>query len=243
MAIPSTTGAVGVYVFVPNLAAQVLQATAAGLQIPASGFGGLGGVAAPAGPTANNGAAFANVGAQAIALALSALSRVPVLLGTGQRGPRIKIRRAFSRVYNDITGSEIQFDLIAAGSEALIFVDLTRWNETIYQILAGQPNLGGPAGAVAAGGIGTLMMTEGKSFPVALRFPNSDFHPVFRANGMPAGYRFLSCVLDGDDDYETGSAANIRHLSIHATQVYDPRSNGLALADFNMAGVPALLPN
>lgn len=230
MAVPMVSGGVGIYAFLPNSTVAALRATATGLN-----FGGLGGAA--------GGLSLTTALASATALALSNLSRVPVLLGSSARGPRIKIRRGFSRVFVDITGPEIAYDLIDAGQEAMIFFDLSRWNERIYMTLAGMPNAGGPPGGRAPGAIGTLMTTEGKSTPFAFRFPAYDSHPVFRQNGGVAGYRFYSCVLDGEDDFETGSAANMRHLALRALPVFDARSNGVGLFDFDMSGIPALLPN
>src|SRR6266542_2129237 len=112
MPIPSTTGPVGVYLNVAPITAS-----------PAGGGAGVVGGAQAA--------------AAAVIQAAQAANRRPRLLGTGMRGPRIKVRRAYSRVWNDITGAELCFDKIWAGQEALIFVDLTWWDELIYQSLAG----------------------------------------------------------------------------------------------------------
>lgn len=229
MASPSTTGAVGIYVGLPNAVAtqaKALTITAGGFTFPASGLGGL-----------------AATAAQGLALALSRLSMTPILLGTGMRGPRIRIRRAYSKVFNDITGPEIPYDDIWSGEEGRIFFDLTRWNESVYTMIAQRPRAGATLGAEPAFTRGTLMTTEGMNWPMYLRFPNFDSHPYYAKNGGVAGYRFLSCKLVDDDDFETGTQANLRHLAVEARDVYDPTSNGLALCDFNMTGVPAILPN
>ncbi len=232
MADPLVTGPVGIYVGLPgtsNVAAQALTIAAGGFTFP-------GGAAGPAGATG-----LAASAAQGIAAALANLNN-PLLLGTGMRGPRIKVRRAYSRVWNDLTGPELAFDKIWAGEEALIFFDLTRWNENIYQLMATRPRAGATPGAEPPGTRGTLLMTEGKAFPLYLRFPAFDFHPRFKAAGGQAGYRFL-CASIEEDDYETGSGANMRHLALHCWEVYDPKSNGLALYDGNMTGIGPVLPN
>ena len=225
MATPVVTGPVHIWVSIPNSQIATLNATAAGLTFAARS--GL--------PAA---------GAAGAAAALARLATSPVYLGTGQRGPRVKIRRAYSRVFNDLTGPELAFDKIWAGEEALIFVDLTRWNETAYDLAAGRPFSGGVFGAEPPGSRGTLMMTEGAAFPLILRFPSFDFHPAIRNNLGFAGYRFLAASLEGDDDFETGSGANIRHIAFHCQEIYDPKSNGLALCDFGVEDlVPPLAPN
>lgn len=224
---PSVTGPVGIYVGMPNAISQsaaAFAATAAGLSFV----------------VVNNPLIQA---AASTAAALARLAGQIGFLGTSQRGPRIKVRRAYSRVFNDITGAEIAFDKIWAGAEALVFMDLTRWDETIYRFLGSRPRAGATEGAEPPGTRGTLMMTEGACLPIYLRFPAFDFHPVFRAQGGLAGYRLLAGSLEGDDDYETGTGANMRHVAIHCQEIYDPKSNGLALFDHNMTGVPALLPS
>jgi hypothetical protein len=231
MADPMVTGPVHVWPVVPNQYAQALATTAAGLSglagsIPGGGAGSI--IAA---------------GASGVAAALANLGKIPVYLGTTMRGVRIRVRRGYSRVWNDLTGPEIAFDKIWAGREAMIFLDLTRYSDTVYHVLAGTPRPGGPPDAETPGARGTLMMTEGAAFPVVLRFPAYDYHPRFRANGGVAAYRFLACSPEGEDDWETGSGANVRHLMLHSQEVYDPRTNNLQLKDFNHMGLPPTAPN
>lgn len=229
MANPLVTGPVHIWPVVPNAVAQALTATAAGLA-------GLAG--------STPGGSLVAAAASGVAAALARLGKTPVYLGTagGKSGVQIKIRRAYSSVFNDLTGSEIAFDKIWAGREAMIRLDLTRWNETIYQVLAGTPNPGGAPDAEGPGARGTLMMTEGAGFPVVLRFPAYDFHPVWQAAGGKAGYRFLCCMPE-DDDWTPGSDANTRSVMLHAIEAYDPKTNALALRDFNVMGLPPTAPN
>src|SRR5215468_4767218 len=218
MANPINTGPVHIWPVLRSVATPAANATVAGLVGVAASILGAGTAAGQA------------------AIPVLAGGNRPYYLGTSMRGVRIRIRRAYSRVWNDLSGPEIAFDKLWAGCEAMVFLDLTRWNENIYQGLIGA-DLEGP------GARGSLMMTEGVAFPVILRFPAFDFHPIFRGTGGGACYRFLAASPEGEEDWETGTGANIRHLMLHCQQIYDPRSNGFMLRDFNPMGLPPTAPN
>src|SRR5215471_9134366 len=71
-------------------------------------------------------AGFSGVAALALGLGTAAIpvlapGPAPVYLGTSMRGVRIRVRRAYSRVFNDLTGPEIAFDKLWAGVEAMVF--------------------------------------------------------------------------------------------------------------------------
>lgn len=222
MAVPYNTGAVALWASIPGTPS--IAATVGTAVLSAAARGTAAGVL------------------QTMA-ALATIRRQPRFIGTGERGPRIRIRRKFSPVYNDIGGPELSFDDLYAGEDAFVFITLTRWNEALYQSLAGTPFPGSSMMGDGPGEIGTAMVTEGAAFPIYLRFPAPSFRPALAAQAYPLGYRFYAASLVDDDDFETGTAANKRHLIFHCRRAYNPANNNLVLGDFNMSGIPALMPN
>src|SRR5271166_2405198 len=101
----------------------------------------------------------------------------PGFLGTAEFAPQIHVRREFEPVFNDLGGSRIAFDTMYESKEGFSFMDLTRWNENLFQQLAACPrsinvNPNDPEdGADFNGDIGTLMIQEGLAYTVFLKFP------------------------------------------------------------------------
>lgn len=220
-AIPFVTGPVHCWAIVPNTFIDKLRAATAAATVVALSTSPLGGIAA----------------------AISALTRVALYLGTAMTAPRIAKRRVYFPIYNDLSGPILPYDKGYAGQEAWIFADLTKWDESVYRTLASAPRPGGFAGADTAGQRGTLMMTEAAGYGLILRYPHYDQHPVFRANGMPAGERYYCAFLEGPDEHEPGNKANARHVAWYSQSVYDPRTGAQVLFDYEVAGIPAIPPS
>lgn len=193
---------------------------------------------------ATQGSATSTTGgtAGALAVALARLAATPTFLGTGETGPTVRKRRHYAPVMNDLAGPVVPFDKIRGGQDAIVSVSLTRWNPPVYRSIASVSASGLP-GFETSADRGTLMMTEGQSFVLYLRYPFFDSHPAMAAQGMIPGYRFFNAMLDGEDDEETGTRANKEHLTFYCGGLWDTPTNSWSLYDHNVAGVPVLVPN
>ncbi len=195
-----------------------------------------------------------------IFVGISGTAKSPIYLGTGETAPNIDIKIEYSPVMNDIGGDRLPFDRIYEGSEADISVVLTRWNEPTVAALMSVPNAAGVRGRQTPTDLGTLMGSEGYTFPVWLLFPRSPLNAggLLAQAGMPAGYRFFSCINMGDS-MQFGTRANKHHVMVHATRgwnrpgVYNPAIVGsfnnatadttFTLYDHNMSQINANLLN
>src|SRR4051812_7347205 len=99
------------------------------------------------------------------------LSHTPTFLGHATKGPRIRIRRFYRDMFNDLGGDLVPFDRARGSQMAVVSVVLTRWNEAVLQ--AAQDTAGGASvpGTEDPGDVGALMLTEGLAQPLWLRFP------------------------------------------------------------------------
>lgn len=119
-------------------------------------------------------------------------SKEPVYLGTAETAPDIDIQREYEGVPNDLGGSRLPMDRIYEGEEGMVGGVLTRWNEEVIAALMSVPDFeNGTRGLNNQFDLGTLMGSEGFAFPVWVVFPYAS-KPAFA--GMPAGYRFWSCI-------------------------------------------------
>jgi hypothetical protein len=166
-------------------------------------------------------------------------------LGTCEEKPRIVIRRRGRPVRNDIAG-EVPMDLSYMGQEAIIGLDLTRFNEPIvalidsYPITAAGVGGGGPRGTDLIGDIGTLMVTEGANIGIIIQFPYSAFAPFGGVNAMPPGYFFPFCMPIPEEPLEVGTQARITHLMFHAIRGYTPANGNQLLYTTTLPALPGV---
>jgi hypothetical protein len=150
-------------------------------------------------------------------------SALPLLLGWAEKFPRIQIRPAFSPVFCDLGGQRVPLDYMFEGEEAIITADVIRFNEGTYRIIADRAatGLGGNLGARGysdPGEIGTLMVQEKIAYPLWLPF-------LYAAKalmpGMPSGYHFFRCFLEGPDELEQGTVPRKLRMLWHAVRDLD----------------------
>lgn len=172
----------------------------------------------------------------------------PVFLGTGETAPDIEIRTQWEPLMNDLGGSKVPFDYLCEGEEAIVSVELTRWNEKVLKAIQARPHAsGGPRGTQNYLDIGSLMLTENLAYTMWLYFPFSQ-KAAFQnaANGaMPEGYRFPATFLEGPDVRRVGTKANKVRCIFHCIR-YFTFTNGVSkfvLFDENMASVKNLIAN
>jgi hypothetical protein len=177
-------------------------------------------------------------------------SRAPLYLGTAETKPDIDIRGEFEGVMNDLSGSKIPMDELWEGEEGMISFVLTRWNMNVALLMMAQPNFTGTPGLNSQDDMGTLMLTEGLSYPVWIRFPYATSKVAMA--GMVAGYRFWSCILLAPKKIEPGTRAMKKHFALKAKRAFtsDAAPNNLPLKggssavwrlyDHDMSGLPTI---
>lgn len=173
-------------------------------------------------------------------------SKSPVFLGTGKGRPKIRRNRRWVPVMNDIAGDE-PYDWSWMGQNGMVAYQLTRWNEPVYLAIAQMPNPFrgiGLAGAAAIEGLeslgdtGTLVMTEGMTFPLWITQPQTTIKPAYAALGHHPGWRFYDAFLLGPDELERGTAPAETHIVFYCMRGYNRTFNTFGLFDHNMAGLP-----
>jgi hypothetical protein len=177
------------------------------------------------------------------------LSSTPVFLGHCERSPSVQIRPYYSPVFSDFAGQRVPLDEIYDGEDAVISLDLTRYNEAVYTAMAARPSgmspLGpnAPRGANAPGDIGSLMLLEGYTFDLWLTFPyaaKAVFSSGATGGPMPAGYHMPACYLEGPDDLgPLGTTARRLRLNFHALRTFASGSAGTVFSwyDHDMSAV------
>lgn len=173
----------------------------------------------------------------------------PVFLGHSEKTPNISVRPQVSDAWSDIGGQRVAFDKFYDSQDALVSVDLTRFNYPVYQAIADRAAAGGPRlatfspGVNLPGEIGSLMMTEGLTVTLWLRWPYSA-KPAYAA--MPGGLRFPATFLQGPDDITSGTVPHkircvwycMRQFNIGSANSYGAGS--FTLYDYNMNGLPPI---
>jgi hypothetical protein len=105
-------------------------------------------------------------------------------------------------------------DSAFAGEEAFIFADLTRWNESVYQLAANRPlHAGGKLGTWEVDDLGVLTNSQ-PTLQLQVLFPYSGKGAY---TGMPAGYSFPQVESMGPDDfYSLGINPRKTRVGFHA---------------------------
>lgn len=145
----------------------------------------------------------------------------PIFLGTAEVTPSAEIRRQLAPAYNDLSGA-VPFDLNFLGEDAVLAIDLTRWDERTYAIISNYPATFGAATRArgswnAVNGMGSLQNTDGWSITVYMvfpyGFPTAAPNRAGRAFGMPTGYRFHGGGLINDKLHQMGNKYRKLHLT------------------------------
>jgi hypothetical protein len=165
-----------------------------------------------------------------------------LFLGTCEVTPQQEIQRETDVVFNDLSG-KVPLDILFLGEHAFITMDLTRWNEPVYAILAAQPTnlaLINVRGFYGVQDMGAMYMHEGWGIELLLVFSRAVPGSIYAANGMPPCYRFPMSVFTGPDrHHQMGSRAKKLHLTFHAIPLWNYTTRGFLLYDHM---IPAGLP-
>jgi hypothetical protein len=172
----------------------------------------------------------------------------PFFLGHSEKGPSFQVRPQFSDVFVDLGGQNVPFDVVYQGEDALVTVDLARWNQNVLALIQDIATLGAGGNAPGndpSGAIGTLMLTEQKAYPLYLRFPYASkaAFSTGPSGAEPPGYRFLFAMLQEDGFPDLGTKARKQHLVWHCLRAFNP-SQGIVgqftLMDFNMTSLGSI---
>lgn len=175
----------------------------------------------------------------------------PLFLGHDERMLAPMIRPYYSPHYSSLGGEHIPMDMTYDGQDAMVSVNLTRFNEAVYLALASRAP-GSRASPVVAPGVdlpgdlGSLVILEGVAFQLWLRFPYSA-KPAMA--GMPAGYRFPKAYVAGPDtlgNLGTGTRrTSVQFHCLRETTIVPGAALGGVFHrcyDFNMSALPVGIP-
>jgi hypothetical protein len=170
------------------------------------------------------------------------LQNSPLLyLGTCEKKPKIVVRPSWSPAYNDLGGQKIPFDMSYQGTEGISLLNLTRFNEPVYQLLATRPSASTKiaSGINVPGDIGTLLLTEGLAWTVYVYFPYAA-KLAYKSGGMVPGYRFPASYLEGPDEFEPSTDPINRTLIFHHLRAFDPKTGIFDCYDFLLPTMPPI---
>ncbi len=162
----------------------------------------------------------------------------PQFFGTAKISPQIEIKRFFKPVYNDL-GGDTSFDVSKLGKEAITAIELTNWNDPIYELMS--LDYSGVPGAENALDIGTLMQTESRTFVMWVVFPFAIQKRAYQS--LNNGYRFPATYLMGPDKHQQMGTHNKElFLVFHHLNLYNPVNGSRLLYDFDMSKVQSIPP-
>lgn len=167
------------------------------------------------------------------------ISGTPNYYGTTREGPDITEVVSHYPVMNDLTGPALSIDDGYAGREDHIALVMTRWKETLDQLLEKYPTQAGanPRGAMPLSTLGSMIVHEGLGFPVWLIYAGAG-RAGNVAEGMPKGRLYFSCELIGPNKPVHGLKENMKVRLFKAKNIVSVATNSLILfseADADLA--------
>jgi hypothetical protein len=139
----------------------------------------------------------------------------PLYLGTAENNPRIEIRPAYSPYFNNLFSPKVPMDLLFQGEEAFLYLDVNRFNFTVWNAMHSRPSPTGTRGTWTAGQLGSFQIFEANAYAFTVQFPYA------RAKSAMAGleycYRFYNVTPVGPDSLEPiGMDYHKRRIILHA---------------------------
>lgn len=163
-------------------------------------------------------------------------------LGTCENFPERQTERSYKNLQNDLS-SQRAFDYVyAGGSEAVVSLVLTRWNESVALTLERAP-VSGLVGADHLNDIGSLMFQEKLGWRLLLvnQFGTGVAGGIARPTmvGQENGRRYVASLFWGPERFESGTKEAKKHMVFRCGRLYDPATQKFTLWDGNISGVPA----
>jgi len=132
--------------------------------------------------------------------------------GTTRSGPDVDERVDYYQVMNDITGPRESFDEGFAGREDSISLTMSSWTQSVDNMLEhflDPNNVNNPAGTDLLSDLGTLILSEGKSFGLWL-VKAAAGKPINVAAGMARGRYYPTVIMVGPNKLIEGNKENLR---------------------------------
>ncbi len=151
----------------------------------------------------------------------------PRLLGTCKNTPEIHWKTSTRPIHSDDAGEGADDEMHLA-EEAMIFAELTWWDESTYSQIASKPRFDGTRGSQNEFDVGSLTLRQGYrynlwllfSYQAGFLFGAANSKVVFGVPGtrgaMPRGYRFVAASLSQDSLPQMGSKYRVVSLQWHA---------------------------
>jgi hypothetical protein len=163
----------------------------------------------------------------------------PAFLGTGEVAPQFQHHVEMEPVMNDLAGSKIPLDYMLQGEIAFFSMTLTNWVENVVRRLEVKLNdANSTLGMDDRHDRGTLMLTEGMSFPVWFLYGHRARASMVAAN-MPRGRQYKYCVVD-DIVTIPGRRANRKQISMTALGKFDASTQAFNLWSTDVSAVENL---
>lgn len=174
-------------------------------------------------------------------------------LGTAKVAPKVRIQRAYKKVFNDLTGQLLPFERIFQGEEGQIISPINRFNQSVYGLIAAAPRQG-LTGSYSPGShgpldIGAKVYQNSCFFGLILQFPFAGTANSPSSEGMPVCYYFPVCVDETDDFTSLGTAEEEIMMAFTAQQAYFPFTGsntplgGTLLYTNSLGGIALPTPN
>ena len=147
----------------------------------------------------------------------------PLFLGFTTHGVDLEIHPEYAPMTTDAGGGPT--DAIFRGSQGVMTLDLSRWREDTYALLADNAALNLEIGKRVRGNypfgrVGTIMGLEKASVTIYLAFP---YATKLAYQTMPIGYRFPHCILSREGLPQRGSKPARLLLTFLCYRTPDPK--------------------
>lgn len=158
-------------------------------------------------------------------------------LGWSTRGFPIQLRPYFEDIQTDLTGPSVPGDVMYAGMDAIIRIELARFNWGVLEKLQGFLR-GATSGEIATATIGTLLRCEGAAVRLLIRAPFASKTDCFP--DMPPAWNFLVAYLAEPIEIPVGTRASTPSIAFRAIPDVQSTTSGGVLFDEDVTGAPAL---
>lgn len=166
----------------------------------------------------------------------TATNKQPEYLGTMESRPRVETDRSWDSLMNDLAGTQLPFDYIYEGEEAILNCVFTRFDYLVMKKLENMPDLfSGTRGENNYLERGSLMSLENLAIPV---WWFQTFGEKVAMQNMGFGKKYLQAIPWGPDSSEGGTSAHKRQVIFRAWGQYVPASRKFRLFE-DVTSLPA----
>lgn len=157
-------------------------------------------------------------------------------LGHTRDGAHVREDLFTEPVICDIAGSRQPADMLALGKLVTVSLVIVRYDPAVMTKLNSR-YIGGSAGALSANEIGTLMLSEDKTFKVAIK---STYQSKTIFTNYLAGIRLLWAFLDQGHDFNLSTSVQEHQMTFLGLMNVDPATLTGTCWDSDMTGFPTV---